>query len=131
MQDDLYAGWHLLFDAFVEPEQTERLGDTEFLERLFRDLVDLLDMEILVEPAFKEVPCDPSKLDTDHDEGGVTGTVVVTTSHVSIHTWPLRRRFCLDVFSCKQFDHLQVEALVKERLGVEKRASRWIPRTWP
>jgi len=131
MRDDLYAGWHLLFDAFVDPEHAERLDDAEFLERLFRDLVEVLDMEILGEPAFKKIPCDPSRLDTEHDEGGVTGTVIVTTSHLSIHTWPLRKRFCLDVFSCKQFDHLAVERLVRARLRVERRSSRWIPRTWP
>jgi len=128
---DMYAGWHLTFDAFVKSECSNRLNDSEFLEQMFRDLVDVLDMEILVEPTFKAVPLDPSKVETDLDEGGVTGTVVITTSHLSVHTWPLRKRFSLDVFSCKKFDPEKVEKLVTERLGVTRRALRWIPRNWP
>jgi S-adenosylmethionine decarboxylase len=33
-------------------------------------------------------------------EGGVTGTVVLAESHVSIHTWPEHGYVSLDVFVC-------------------------------
>jgi S-adenosylmethionine decarboxylase len=32
--------------------------------------------------------------------GGITGTVVLSESHVSIHTWPERRYVTLDVYVC-------------------------------
>ena len=38
------------------------------------------------------------------DEGGVTGICVLSTSHCSIHTWPLRPFFVMDVYSCRDFD---------------------------
>jgi S-adenosylmethionine/arginine decarboxylase-like enzyme len=125
------AGWHLIYDAQVEAEHTPRLADPAFLETAFRDLVKLLDMEILVEPAFRAVDPDPSKLETEHDEGGVTGVCVITTSHISIHTWPLRGKFSMDVYSCKKFEESMVQAFLKDRFGVVRRSSHWVMRIWP
>lgn len=126
-----HAGWHLTYDATVEGAHAGRLNDVEFLEAVLRDLVGLLDMEILDGPRLHKVELDRRKLESDEDEGGVTGTLVLTTSHISIHTWPLRERFSLDVFSCRKFDEETVQAFLKERMVVRKRASSWIPRTWP
>lgn len=33
-------------------------------------------------------------------EGGITGVVIVSESHLTIHTWPERRYVNLDVFFC-------------------------------
>lgn len=125
------AGWHLICDALVAPEHADVLSDVPYLDTMFRDLVQLLGMEILVEPAFRSVPLDPAKLESGSDEGGVTGTAVITTSHLSIHTWPLRQRFSLDVYSCKQFSQEVVVDFLKERLHVVQRSTSWIIRTWP
>lgn len=35
-----------------------------------------------------------------HGEGGITGVVIVSESHSTIHTWPERRFVNLDVFFC-------------------------------
>jgi len=42
----------------------------------------------------------------------------ITTSHISLHGWPLRGAFMMDIFSCKDFDAEAALALVKEGLGV-------------
>jgi len=40
----------------------------------------------------------------DPGDSGLSGTVLIAESHISIHTYP-ERGFCLlDVFSCKDFD---------------------------
>lgn len=39
-------------------------------------------------------------LQNPHGEGGITGVVIVSESHVTIHTWPERRYVNLDVFFC-------------------------------
>ena len=54
--------------------------------------------------------------DTPGNEG-VTGDVILTTSHCSIHTWPLRPFFVMDVYSCRDFDALEVERFLTERMG--------------
>lgn len=110
------VGRHLLIDGFCE--ESEPLSDPSRIEGLFRRLVDTLDMEILVPPVTKEVPLQPEKLASGSDEGGITSFCVITTSHMSIHTWPLRRFFSMDVYSCKDFDPEAALHVIRETLGV-------------
>lgn len=126
-----YAGWHLTYDAVVNPEHVSDLADPAFLERTMVELVRMLEMELLDKPHMYRVELDPSKLETDDDEGGVTGTAVISTSHISIHTWPMRERFSLDVYSCKPYDREQVEAFLWDRFNVKKRSTHWLTRIWP
>lgn len=38
------------------------------------------------------------------EDEGITGIVIIAESHISIHTFPLKKYVFIDVFSCKQFD---------------------------
>jgi S-adenosylmethionine/arginine decarboxylase-like enzyme len=125
------AGWHLTIQAVVAEDHVPLLSDASYLDAMFRDLIALLKMEILVEPTFADVPLDPARLATDDDEGGVTGTVVITTSHGAIHTWPLRQRFAMDVFSCQEFDPEQALAFICDRLRVAAERHQFDERAWP
>lgn len=42
----------------------------------------------------------PAKSGTMAGEGGITGVVIVSESHLTIHTWPERKFVNLDVFFC-------------------------------
>jgi S-adenosylmethionine/arginine decarboxylase-like enzyme len=125
------AGYHLIMDAVVVPSMADKLNDPVFLDSFFRDLIPVLKMEILEEPRFKVVPFIPGNLESDSDEGGVTGTCLITTSHVSIHTWPLRRKFSMDVFSCKEFSRQEAEEFICKSLGVSQKWVHWVERNWP
>lgn len=35
---------------------------------------------------------------------GITGIVMITTSHISIHTYPLKAIAMIDIFSCKNIE---------------------------
>lgn len=35
-----------------------------------------------------------------HDDGGITGVIIVSESHLTIHTWPEKHYVNLDVFFC-------------------------------
>lgn len=37
-------------------------------------------------------------------EPALVGSVVLSTSHVAIHTWPLRAHAVIDIYSCRDFD---------------------------
>ena len=96
-----------------------RMGDAKTVENMLVDLIDVLGMRILDKAHMYEVETELSKLGVEpfEDEGGVTGVCVLSTSHCSIHTWPLRTFFVMDVYSCRDFDGGAVEKLLTERLG--------------
>lgn len=127
----IYAGWHLTYDAIVHQEHVGNIAEAKFLERTLLELVKFLQMEVLDAPKVHRVEFDPGKLETDQDEGGLTGTVVLSTSHISIHTWPLRSRFSMDVFSCKEFDEDAVQRFLWDKFNVKRRSSHWLKRIWP
>lgn len=89
------------------------------MEKMLVDLIEILGMRLLGEPHMYEVETEIAKLGVEpfEDEGGVTGVCVLSTSHCSIHTWPLRPFFVMDVYSCRDFDANAVEAFLVERLG--------------
>jgi S-adenosylmethionine decarboxylase len=95
------------------------MGDVKTVETMLVDLIDVLGMRILDKAHMYEVETEISKLGVEpfEDEGGVTGVCVLSTSHCSIHTWPLRPFFVMDVYSCRDFDTMSVEKLLTERLG--------------
>ena len=96
-----------------------RMGNATTVENMLVDLIDVLGMRILDKAHMYEVETEISKLGVEpfEDEGGVTGVCVLSTSHCSIHTWPLRSFFVMDVYSCREFDGGAVEKLLGERLG--------------
>lgn len=98
------------------------LGSVDVVKTFLIDLVHALGMRPLGEPVMHDVELDLTKLGVEpfEDEGGVTGTVVLSTSHCAIHTWPAREKpfFVADLYSCRDFDNTIVEAMFRERLGM-------------
>jgi S-adenosylmethionine/arginine decarboxylase-like enzyme len=95
------------------------LGDAKTVENTLKELVDLLGMRLLGAPHLYEVETEIAKLGVEpfEDEGGVTGVCVLSTSHCTIHTWPLRPFFVMDVYSCRDFDAALVKSHLEKRLG--------------
>ena len=112
------AGLHLIFDGYVKDST---VFNEASLKDIFVKLAEALEMQIILGPTFLEVELDPSKLTSDvfQDEGGITGMCVISTSHMSIHCWPLRKCFSMDVFSCKNFNSAKAISMVEKLLGVE------------
>jgi len=55
---------------------------------------------------------------------GVSGVVVITESHVTIHTWPEHGYAAVDIFSCSaKLDHAAIRDYLKRAL-LAKRTSR-------
>ena len=86
---------------------------------MLRELVELLGMRLLGAPHLYEVETEIAKLGVEpfEDEGGVTGICVLSTSHCSIHTWPLRPYFVMDVYSCRDFETELIEQHLAKSLG--------------
>lgn len=115
------AGTHLIVDGFV---RDNNVFTEKHFGHLFEVLADALQMKIIKGPEFVSVPTD---MDTFtrvqqtgkfEDSGGITGFCIVSTSHMSIHCWPLENFFSLDVFSCKKYDASKALLIIREMLGV-------------
>lgn len=90
------------------------------LTALMLDMASTLGMDIILGPIFKDVELDESKLTGDifQDEGGISGFCMISTSHISIHCWPLRKEFLADVFSCRGFDATAAIAVAHKYLSI-------------
>jgi len=124
------AGIHVILDGFVNDPAAFNSVD---LTAIFKKLAESLEMKIIMGPDFLEVPLDASKLQSDifQDEGGITGMCVISTSHMSIHCWPIRKCFSMDVFSCKDFDSDKAKKIIWDLLGVVAGDCTVVNRTFP
>lgn len=112
---NIIDGLHLMVDGVV-PDAS--VFEEAHLKAFIESLIGGLDMQLIVGPVFKQVELDPSKLTGNkfQDEGGISGYAMISTSHVSIHCWPLRKTFMFDAFSCKMFDHEKAMQTIDEFL---------------
>jgi len=109
------SGLHLLIDGYV---RDGNVLNPDTICTLFDRLVDTLNMQYLQRPTAIRVPIDPDKLSTDEDEGGWSVICQITTSHISLHGWPMRGAFMMDVFSCRPFAPDAAERVIREVLDV-------------
>lgn len=121
-------GVHLLIDGYVNSSSSLEPGP---IFNLFDKLVPSLNMQYLQPPVATRVLPDASKLLGDEDEGGWSVFCQITTSHIAIHGWPLRKAFMMDVFSCKPFDTDCALYMVREGLGVKDCVSNVVMRRGP
>lgn len=99
---------HLILNAVVK----NPINDEDTCKKWLTDLVKVVDMDILV-------PAVAKYCDIPGNEG-VTGTIVITTSHMSIHIWPQEPNpyIRMDVYSCKDFFVQDVINFVDETMGI-------------
>lgn len=115
------AGLHVIMDARVSDPA---VFNKQTLISLFGRIVVALDMKALDEVMVYEVPVDPAVLERVkqtgkfEDEGGISTIQVISTSHLTLHAWPLQSYFALDAFSCKDYDAERALQIIRETLGV-------------
>lgn len=89
-----HFGEHLTIDGYEGDQKL--LNDKEVVLSVLNDLPALLGMNKLSEPEIYFAPGNDAK-----DPGGWSGFVVISESHISIHTFPKRGFVSADVYSCK------------------------------
>jgi S-adenosylmethionine/arginine decarboxylase-like enzyme len=92
---------HLIVTGFSRnpPKQPEYIIDYLY------DLVEIADMEVFMPPQARY--CE------DPNNAGVTGTIVITTSHASVHVWDKNGLVQADLYSCKDFNEKKVVEFIK------------------
>lgn len=125
-----YAGTHLLVDAFTSMDKN-MLMDVAFIHRVIASLIDTIGMKPIGVPTWYRVGLKPEFLERDDDEGGVSYIQMLSTSHVSLHVWPLRGRFSLDVFSCKPYDTDAAAEYLRQWFEITVMTCSVVERLWP
>jgi S-adenosylmethionine decarboxylase len=121
-------GLHLLADGYVKAERSLSPGH---VVGVIEGLVPALGMQILVPPQATRVKCAPEHILDDEDDGGWSVFCQITTSHIALHGWPLRRAFMMDIFSCKPFNAQHALQMIYEDLGVQVWNTRIVEREDP
>ena len=102
-QKNVQFGEHLTIDGYQGDEKL--LNNKEVVLSVLNDLPTQLGMNKLSEPEIYFAPGNDAK-----DPGGWSGFVVISESHISIHTFPKRRFLSADVYTCK--NSLDVKKIV-------------------
>ena len=103
---------HLIIDG--EGARRFQLASKDRILLLLHDLPHQMGMQIIKGPDVLEWH------DANHPhDGGISGSVMIAESHISIHTFPERGLFWADVFSCKDFDTERAMASFYEAFGQE------------
>ncbi|MEL7489478.1 MAG: adenosylmethionine decarboxylase [Pseudomonadota bacterium] len=110
-----YAGMHLLIDLWG----CENLDDPAFIERALSEAATAAGATILHAHTHHFSPY-----------GGVTGVLVLSESHISIHTWPEKGYAAIDVFMCGACEPRDALPILKRAfqpesmsLGAERRGA--------
>lgn len=99
---------HMLIRGFLKNPPKE----SKALEDFFIELVSNIKMKVFIAPVAKY-------LDTEGNRG-ITGTVVIETSHMSMHVWDEQSPALMqmDVYSCKDFDEKVVIDTIDQHFGL-------------
>lgn len=91
-------GKHLIID--VECFDNVRMKSKSHVKTFLNKCVEKVNMRKLIEPIV---------MDGAGYNPGVTGFVVIETSHISIHTFLNTNRINMDLYSCRDFDETMIK----------------------
>ena len=96
---------HLIVDGYGD---SPMLTDKKMLRSWLRKMTNFLGMKVLGGPWVSEVK-------GFGPQAGITGVVVVSESHLAVHTWPeMDGLVNFDVFSCREYDEEAVIEVLKK-----------------
>lgn len=94
----------------------EKLNDMDFIEKTFVEAALRSGAEIREVAFHKFAP------------HGVSGVVIISESHLTIHTFPEHGYASIDVYTCGNLDPNLAADYIAEALGAETRENLEIPR---
>lgn len=105
-------GPHLMVDGYNA--SYEKLASIEAVTNFLETLPEKIGMTKIMPPyVFKydggEKP----------EDWGISGFVIIAESHISIHTFPEKNYFSIDIFSCKEFNIDEAIQIIKSYFETE------------
>ena len=87
----------------------ESLRSESVLKTLFQDVIDDLGLKTVGAPVWHTFP----------GEGGVTGLIALSESHLACHTYPEHKIATINLYCCRTRPEWTWETELKLRLGAE------------
>ena len=101
------VGTHLLIDLYgISPEQ---LSDCGLLAECLAESAAVCGLTPLGDPVMHAF-----------DGGGVTGVILLSESHIALHSYPEHGFIAIDVFSCGAGDPEEAVQVFRNRLNPDK-----------
>lgn len=99
----------------------EALSSQDHLESLFASLVEGLDLH----------PVAPAVWRTFPEGGGLTGMILLSESHLTVHTWPEHGFLALNLYCCRPRPAWDFEGELRGRFGAQSVQVRLLERSLP
>lgn len=103
---------HLMIDIYGIDQSL--LESRSVLLATLNELPEIIGMQKAAEPSLEEI-----KTSNALDDG-MSGFVIICTSHVSLHAWPPYGMLNLDVFSCNDFETEVVKEYLREHFEIQR-----------
>jgi S-adenosylmethionine decarboxylase len=104
---------HIMIDLYGC--RSDLLADEKLLQRVLDEYPDRIGMQ-KVSPVFlRDIKT------SDPLDDGMSGFVIIATSHISLHAWPCYGMVNIDVFSCEDFDTEDVARFAEEMFQTQDR----------
>lgn len=118
----MHFGEHLTIDGYGG--DFEKLNSRDVVFNCLNELPELVGMSKLSLPVVYEAKGNDSK-----DPGGWSGFVVITESHISVHTFAARGFVSIDIYTCKNgLDTRYIVQYFVEKFGLQDTEINFIER---
>ena len=101
-----HTGKHLIVNIYKCGKMPNHTELYKFLEKL----VKLVKMNALTKPYIVE--------GAEYNPG-ITGFVIIETSHISVHTFETKKFIALDIYSCMPFNHKLILNEIKKEFNTK------------
>ena len=86
-------GNHLILDG----TSNAKLDNPKFIRKFLTTLPKKIKMRAISKPLIID------HIAKEKSESGITGTIILAESNITIHTYPSKKWLTLDIYSCKEF----------------------------
>jgi len=111
-------GNHLMVDGFA----SGNLSSVKFIESFLKELTKEVKMNAISKPLIID------HIAKEETESGITGTIILAESSITIHTYPNKNWFCLDIYSCKEFEVKNVLKYLNKKLKIDNCKTKLLKR---
>lgn len=108
-------GIQLIVDLFECNEQF--LDDADYLKEVLYELVEILPAKVCESVFYKFTPI------------GVSGAIIISASHLTVHTWPEKLYAGIDIFTCNgNLDDKMIIEFLKKKFECDRYSMKKIER---